>query len=523
MRSSPRVVLAALLLTASALLPGCLSSSELECAAGTVRCGDTCVSTQTDSNNCGSCGSACSGGNVCVAGACVCGTGQTVCNGICTTTATDPRNCGACGRSCGSLEICDQGVCFDCNSQPGMCQRASIVAGCIDGASGGLRQVQDARATGLTIGAMIDPPSASFPDALGVLGGALLYADHDSSSLFEIPIADLSVASAERLPLVGGSTGSKAGTTQLYVETPDGGTGPSRIYAMTSSVNALRIFDGPPAVDAEQLLDGGVGQLGLTAAGGAAFDPGSFPEPFAKVGDEVFVPLNATGKVLRVDISNPASAQVKETFDLQPLIAALPGGGTIADGGVFSPSPTQAIARNGKVYVSMNVLRYHADFSGADYGPPLVARIDPTQSGSAAVSAIALDGSECQNVNWLASVPQGSASSPLLVSCAGARTYDSNSFVTAVAHTTLVLLDASDQRVTAWVPSTGAGQPPPSVGRAVPVNASVYVADETDSRLYVLDLGTNALVERVGNTPDGGTPPKLCPSYITDLAVVPLP
>ena len=523
MTSSPRVALAALFLTAAALLPGCLSSSEVECTSSTVRCGDTCVATATDRNNCGACGAACSGGNVCVGGACVCPTGQTVCNGLCTTIATDPRNCGACGQSCGSQEICDQGVCFDCNSQPGVCQRATIVAGCIDGPGGGLRQLQDARGTGLTIGSLINPSSATFPDALGLLGGALLYADHDSSSLFEIPVGDLGVASSERVPLVGGSTGSKAGTTQLYVETSDGGSGPSRIYAKTSSVNALRIFDGPPAADAGQLLDGGTGMLGLTAVGGAAFDPGSFPDPFAKLGNEVFVPLNATGKVVRVDISDPANARVVETFDLQTLISALPDGGTIADGGVLSPSPTQAIARNGKVYVSMNVLRYYADRSGADYGPPLVARIELLDGGSAALSAISLDGTECQNVEWLAAVPQGSASTPLLVSCAGARTYDANYVVTSVAHTALVWLDANDQRVTAWVPSVGAGQPPPSVGRAVPANASVYVADETDSRLYVLDVGTNSLLERVGNTADGGTPPQLCPSYITDLTVVSLP
>ena len=46
-----RAALPVLLLAGSALLPGCLSSSQVQCVSGTVRCGDTCVATQTDNNN----------------------------------------------------------------------------------------------------------------------------------------------------------------------------------------------------------------------------------------------------------------------------------------------------------------------------------------------------------------------------------------------------------------------------------------------------------------------------------------
>jgi YVTN family beta-propeller protein len=53
-------------------------------------------------------------------------------------------------------------------------------------------------------------------------------------------------------------------------------------------------------------------------------------------------------------------------------------------------------------------------------------------------------------------------------------------------------------------------------------NTTVYVADETAARLYVLDVGTNGFVERVGYV-DGGAPPQVCPSYITDLVVSPAP
>lgn len=519
MTSSPRVALAALLLLAALALPACLTSSELQCSAGTVRCGDTCVATATDNKNCGACGAACTGGNVCVAGGCVCPVGQGVCSGQCTNLATDPKNCGTCGLTCGTAQACNQGVCQDCSS--GGC-RTALVAGCIaPGGTGGLQRIQDVLG-GLVLEPFANPAGATFPDALGVLGAVLLYADHDSSSLFEVPLGNLGTASPEKVSLVGTSTGSKAGTTQLHVEPTDGG---SRLYAMTTSVNALRIIDGPPAADAGQLLAGGAGALGLVVRGGAAFDPGSFPEPFAKVGNDVFVPLNGTGKVLRLDVSNPAGAVVKDTYDLQPLVASLPGGGVAPDGGPFVPSPTQAIARNGYVYVAANVLRYYADFSGSDYGPPLVARIDPSKAGAAALSAVqglAADGGSCQNVEWLASLPLGVANTPMLVSCAGARTYDSNFNVTSVRNTALLLLNGSDQQIAAWVPSTDAGQPPPSVGRAVSQNTSVYVADETASRLYVVDYATNSFVERVGYV-DGGTPPTICRTYITDLTVVPAP
>ena len=239
----------------------------------------------------------------------------------------------------------------------------------------------------------------------------------------------------------------------------------------------------------------------------------------------MFVPLNSTGKVLRVDVSNPASAVVKDTYDLQPLVAGLPGGGTAPDGGPFNPSPTQAIARNGFVYVAANVLRFFEDFSGSDFGPPLVVRIDPTKSGQAALSAVqglGGDAGTCQNVEWLAALPLGSGGQPMLVSCAGARTYDSSFNVVAVDNTSLLLLNATDQQIASWIPTNIAGEKPVSVGRAVAQNTTVYVADETASRLYVLDYGTNSFVERPGYV-DAGVPQPICPDFVNALVVSPAP
>src|SRR5262249_17861908 len=121
-----------------------------------------------------------------------------------------------------------------------------------------------------------------------------------------------------------------------------------------------------------------------------------------------------------------------------------------------------------------------------------------------------------------ASLPLGTASSPMLVSCAGARLVDPSFNIIAVQNTALLLLNGTDQPIAGWVPSNGPGQPPPSVGRAVPQNTSVYVADRTAGRLSGVDYGTNSLVERVGYLA-GGTPPQICTRYISDLKIVPAP
>jgi hypothetical protein len=505
------------------LLPGCLDSGQLDCSVGTVRCGDTCVGTQTDSKNCGACGSACNAGNVCVAGSCVCPTGAVSCNGVCTFLAGDPANCGACGNVCGQGNVCSNGNCFACAADPDggtptQCQRTGLIAGCIDAPAGGMRQVNlDTAGNLLGIGALATPSGATFPDALGIFGANVLYSDNDSASVLEVPLSDLGLKSAETLPLTTSSTGSVAGTTQLFVEPQGSG---SRLYAMASSINTLRIFDSPLPADAGSIAlpGGGVGALGLVTSGGYAFDPGSIPEPFARLNNgtanAIFVPLNVGDEVLRLDVTNPAAVSRVDSYDLTAVIASLPGGGTIADGGVLAASATQAILRNGKVYVALNALRFRPDFH-ADYGPGVVGVIDPTKSGAAALTPLPLDSSECQNVEWLARIP-ASGGDQMLVSCAGARTYDSNFNILSVDNTALVLLGANDQRLAAWVPSTAAGAPPPSVGRAIPLGPRVFVADETSSRLYVVDVVNNGFVERVGYV-DGGTPPQVCDSFLVDL------
>jgi collagen type VII alpha len=83
------------------------------CPAGQMLCGTVCVNEQTDSNNCGACGTVCNAGTTCTSGACVTSfcAGGTVCSGICVNTNTDPNNCGTCGDVCPAGKTCSNGAC----------------------------------------------------------------------------------------------------------------------------------------------------------------------------------------------------------------------------------------------------------------------------------------------------------------------------------------------------------------------------------------------------------------------------
>ena len=86
-----------------------------QCTEPEVACGQTCVDTQTDIENCGECGNACGRSTACVDGECICFmTGRTWCGaGVCVDTANDAKNCGECGNVCPAANYCDRGECVD--------------------------------------------------------------------------------------------------------------------------------------------------------------------------------------------------------------------------------------------------------------------------------------------------------------------------------------------------------------------------------------------------------------------------
>ena len=109
--------------------PYTLSNGACVCPSGTCDTGSTCVSTQTDMSNCGSCGNVCdtskvshsstvtcTGGNCeatgCTSpyvlnssGACVCASGYCDTGSTCVSTQTNMSNCGSCGNVCNTSKV----------------------------------------------------------------------------------------------------------------------------------------------------------------------------------------------------------------------------------------------------------------------------------------------------------------------------------------------------------------------------------------------------------------------------------
>jgi hypothetical protein len=85
------------------------------CDGACTVCSGLCVGAQSDSNNCGGCGTVCPiEAPTCQSGTCTCPWG-TVCSGVCVNEQNNVSNCGACGNSCPgtsmSPAICQAGVC----------------------------------------------------------------------------------------------------------------------------------------------------------------------------------------------------------------------------------------------------------------------------------------------------------------------------------------------------------------------------------------------------------------------------
>lgn len=92
------------------------------CDLGTTKCGNVCINTNTDPQNCGGCvpatppqvaGVACAADEYCNAGVCslICTPPLTLCGGLCVDFQQDDANCGMCGMACGSAAACIAGDC----------------------------------------------------------------------------------------------------------------------------------------------------------------------------------------------------------------------------------------------------------------------------------------------------------------------------------------------------------------------------------------------------------------------------
>ncbi len=107
----------------------------LNCAGGSTKCGDSCVDTSLDPDHCGACDTPCPDGEFCQAGSCVlvCGGGTKECGGGCVDLNSNAKHCGACDTACAEGELCNSGKCcssgqvncsdscVDLNSDPNNC------------------------------------------------------------------------------------------------------------------------------------------------------------------------------------------------------------------------------------------------------------------------------------------------------------------------------------------------------------------------------------------------------------------
>ena len=87
---------------------GACVDGECTCTDGYTRCDGVCTNTQTDIDNCGTCGNACAYGLDCISGKCL---GNTYCSGVSHNTKTDLDHCGECNHRCDDGTTCVTGEC----------------------------------------------------------------------------------------------------------------------------------------------------------------------------------------------------------------------------------------------------------------------------------------------------------------------------------------------------------------------------------------------------------------------------
>lgn len=93
------------------------------CFGGQVECNGACTSLQTDSLNCGACGTNCGIGRQCTAGVCerTCSGDEIDCSSVCVNIKTDVTNCGACGNACVTGQTCQDGGCVCTGAESLLC------------------------------------------------------------------------------------------------------------------------------------------------------------------------------------------------------------------------------------------------------------------------------------------------------------------------------------------------------------------------------------------------------------------
>lgn len=109
------------------------------CQAPLTECAGSCVDLSTDTYHCGYCGGACMGVPApgqssvgqCIDGQCqpVCLEDAAYCDGSCTDLAIDFLNCGSCGSQCSGSQVCCAGRCISETDADRFCESCGLLGG----------------------------------------------------------------------------------------------------------------------------------------------------------------------------------------------------------------------------------------------------------------------------------------------------------------------------------------------------------------------------------------------------------
>jgi hypothetical protein len=150
------------------------------CPAGLVQSDGQCLDLAIDNQNCGSVGTACQGGESCLAGQCRCPGLDAGVN-----LETDDGNCGACGSACAAAAACQTGSCIcpdgttqcgaACCGTEGPCDAGLCLGAVADGGStdGGLADAGSTDAGPSDGGAMDAGPTDAGPTHAGLSDAGL--------------------------------------------------------------------------------------------------------------------------------------------------------------------------------------------------------------------------------------------------------------------------------------------------------------------------------------------------------------
>src|SRR5262245_32624391 len=94
-------ILFLLLLAPAGTFAACAQNGPTRDCGDKSTCENVCADLMTDKENCGQCGTVCSGAQACVGGKCAqsCPNGGVLCNNACVNSKFDNANCGMCGKT----------------------------------------------------------------------------------------------------------------------------------------------------------------------------------------------------------------------------------------------------------------------------------------------------------------------------------------------------------------------------------------------------------------------------------------